>query len=208
MSFLRVGIGNDTWTVRGTTVGLRPLTMADFHAWADLRDISRDHLIPFEPQWQPDELERTAYRRRVRHYQREQREDLGYAYAIVRLNTDALLGGISLSNVRRGVTQTASVGYWLGQPHIGQGAMTEAVALVVRYAIQGLRLHRLEAATLPDNDASIRVLERNGFQREGFARRYLKINGMWRDHVLFGLIAEDLQATGDAAPRRDDVAAM
>jgi [ribosomal protein S5]-alanine N-acetyltransferase len=209
MSFLRVGIGADTCTVRGATVGLRPLTMADFHAWARLRDISRDHLMPFEPQWQADELERTAYRRRVRHYQREQREDLGYAYAIVRLSTDALLGGISLSNVRRGVTQTASVGYWLGQPHVGQGAMTEAVALLVGHAMHGLRLHRLEAATLPDNDASIRVLERNGFRREGFARRYLKINGTWCDHVLFGLVAEDLQtATGDAAHRRDDVAAL
>ena len=102
----------------------------------------------------------------------------------------------------------ASLGYWLGQPHVGLGYMTDAVAAAVSYTIYGLRLHRIEAATLPDNAASIRVLERNGFRREGYANRFLKINGAWRDHVLFGLVAEDLRTQSAAGPRPDHVAAL
>ena len=194
MAFLRTSTGPESYAVRGLKVGLRPLHMGDFQTWADLREKSRDHLTPWEPLWLPDELKKAAYRRRVRHYQREQRDDLGYAFAIVRANDDMLVGGISLSNVRRGVTQTASLGYWLGQRHVGHGFMADAVAAIIPYAIYGLRLHRIEAATLPDNTASIRVLERNGFRREGYANRYLKINGDWRDHILFGIVAEDLRA--------------
>ena len=210
MSFLRPVLGTENYAVRGTLTGLRALTMADYAAWAAIRGRSRQHLMPFEPLWQHDELEKSAYRRRVRHYQRELSEDLGYAYAMLRMSDDELLGGISLSNVRRGVTQTASLGYWLGLPYARQGFMNDAVAAIIPYAIHNLGLHRIEAATLPDNNPSIRVLERNGFKREGFARRYLKINGVWRDHILFGLIAEDLQvaAAMPMAARRDGVAAL
>jgi [ribosomal protein S5]-alanine N-acetyltransferase len=191
MAFLRATNGPESYAARGAYVGLRPLQIADYGAWTELRAQSRDHLQPFEPTWPPDELLKSAYRRRLRHYQREQREDLGYAFAIVAQADDKLLGGISLSNVRRGVTQAAQLGYWLGLPHIRHGYMADAVAAIVPYAFFGLRLHRLEAATLPTNTASIRVLERNGFLREGYARRYLKINGEWQDHILFALIADE-----------------
>jgi ribosomal-protein-alanine N-acetyltransferase len=170
--------------------------MGDYAEWAELRARSREHLTPWEPVWQRDELTRSAYRRRVRHYHREAREDLGYALLIFSDGDDRLLGGLSLSNVRRGVTQAAVLGYWLGLPYVRQGYMTAAVGAVVAYAFEELRLHRLEAATMPNNVASIRVLERNGFAREGIARRLLKINGQWEDHVLHALVAEDFARMG------------
>jgi ribosomal-protein-alanine N-acetyltransferase len=192
MAFLRSSITQDAvGIVRGRGVWLRLPMMGDYAPWAELRTRSREHLTPWEPVWQRDELSRSAFRRRVRHYQREAREDLGHAFLIFRDTDDKLLGGLTLSNVRRGVTQAAVLGYWLGLPFVKQGYMTEAVAAVVAFAFEDLHLHRLEAATMPSNLASIGVLERNGFRREGIARRLLKINGTWEDHVLHGLLSEE-----------------
>lgn len=192
MAFLRSSSGHDSaLTLRGRSVWMRGPLMADYVAWAELRAMSRDHLTPWEPQWQRDELSRSAYRRRVRHYQREAREDLGYAFLIFSESDDQLIGGLTLSNVRRGVTQAGVLGYWIGKPFAGRGHMTEAVRAAVVFAFDTLHLHRLEAATMPGNVASIRVLEHNGFRREGFARQLLKINGLWEDHLLHGLLAGD-----------------
>ena len=192
MVFLRSTLGHDANPcIRGRGVVLRYLTMSDYAAWAELRALSRDHLVPWEPAWARDELTRSAYRRRLRHYQRETREDLGYAFGIFEELDERLIGGLTLSNVRRGVTQAASLGYWLGRPHAGRGRMSGAVRAVLPYAFDVLRLHRIEAATMPTNTASIRVLERCGFEREGYARRFLRINGVWQDHILFARLAED-----------------
>jgi ribosomal-protein-alanine N-acetyltransferase len=177
---------------------MRAPAMADYVAWAELRAMSRDHLTPWEPQWQRDELSRSAFRRRVRHYQREAREDLGYAFLIFAESDDRLVGGLTLSNVRRGVTQAGVLGYWIGKPHTGQGFMTEALRAAVSFGFDTLHLHRLEAATMPSNIASIRVLEHNGFRREGFARQLLKINGVWEDHLLHGLINGDARSENSA----------
>lgn len=192
MAFLRSSLVPEAVPlVRGPNVALRPPINSDYAEWAELRALSRDYLRPFEPAWTRDELTRAAFRRRIRHYQREQREDHGASFFIFRNTDDALLGGLTLSNIRRGVTQAVTLGYWMGEPFAGNGYMTEAVAVAVRYAFDELRLHRVEAACLPHNVASIRVLERNGFTREGIARRYLRINGIWQDHILFGLLSED-----------------
>lgn len=192
MAFLRSGIGSD-WLphVRVDGIHMRPPNMGDYGPWAELRAMSRDHLVPWEPQWTRDELSRDAFRRRLRHYQRELREDLGYAFFLLREIDDRLLGGITLSNVRRGVTQAAAVGYWVGQPYAGRGYMTKALSGIVGFAFDELKLHRIEAACMPTNQASIRVLEKNGFRREGLARRYLKINGVWQDHLLYAILADD-----------------
>ncbi len=194
MAFLRPASSTDlTPVVRGHGVALRPLVSTDYSAWAELRTMSREHLTPWEPQWARDELSKSAFRRRLRHYAREARDDLGYAFVIIAEDNERLLGGLTLSNVRRGVTQAAALGYWLGKPHTGKGYMTAAVSAVLPYAFFGLKLHRIEAASMPDNLASIRVLEKTGFEREGLARRYLKINGVWEDHILFSRLAEDGQ---------------
>jgi [ribosomal protein S5]-alanine N-acetyltransferase len=175
-------------------VFLRHPTMQDYSAWAELRALSRQHLTPWEPQWTRDELARSTFRRRLRQYQRELRDDQGYAYLIFSEADAGLLGGLNVSNVRRGVAQAASIGYWMGAPHAGCGLMTETVRAAVQFAFTTLGLHRLEAACLPSNIASARVLEKAGFKREGRARRYLKINGQWQDHDLFALLHDDLLA--------------
>ncbi len=192
MAFLRSGlIGEYQPYVRGDGILLRQPSVADYSPWAELRNRSREHLIPWEPQWSSDELSRSAFRRRLRHYQRELRDDAGYAFFIFQGSSETLIGGLTLSNVRRGVTQAVSLGYWLGAPHANRGLMTKAVHAIVPFVFDELKLHRLEAACLPHNHASVRVLENNGFQGEGLARRYLKISGEWRDHRLFALVADD-----------------
>lgn len=196
MAFLRSGFMPDgAQTLEGKGIWLRLPQMADYAAWARLRALSREHLKPWEPQWPRDELTRGSFRRRLRHYQRELRDDLGYSYFIFDRDEE-LLGGISLSNVRRGVTQSAALGYWLGLPHIHRGRMTAAVTALLPHAFHALKLHRVEAASQPDNAASIRVLERCGFKQEGHARKYLKINGEWQDHLLFAVMSDDLKPGG------------
>ena len=170
---------------------MRQPAMSDYPAWAELRALSRQHLSPWEPQWARDELSRSSFRRRLRLYQRELRDDLGYAYFIMREGDGALLGSITLSNVRRGVSQAASVGYWIGAPHVRQGYMTDAVRALATFAFRTLTLHRLEAACLPHNTASARVLAKAGFRREGLARQYLKIDGVWQDHELYARLSSD-----------------
>lgn len=191
MAFSRSILPDVDAEVRGREVYLRQPVMGDYAAWAELRALSRQHLTVWEPLWTRDELARSAFRRRLRQYQREVREDLGYAFLIFREADAALLGGLTISNIRRGVAQSASVGYWMGLPHVRRGHMTEALRAVVPFAFGTLGLHRLEAACLPHNAPSARVLEKAGFRREGTARRYLKINDVWQDHDLYALLHDD-----------------
>ncbi len=177
--------------ISGDLVRLRLPIMSDYPAWAGLRSLSREFLTPWEPTWTRNELTRLSFRRRVRHYVREAREDLGYAFLMFRRSDDALLGGLTISNVRRGVTQSGTLGYWVGQPHARRGYMAEGMSTLMPFVFDTLRLHRLEAACLPHNAASMRLLEKAGFQQEGRARRYLRINGIWQDHVLYALIHDD-----------------
>jgi ribosomal-protein-alanine N-acetyltransferase len=108
---------------------------------------------------------------------------------------EVLVGGLTLSNIRRRAAQHANLGYWMGKEHAGQGLMTEAVGVVIPHAFNALGLHRIHAAFLPGNAASRRVLEKNGFQEEGYAENYLQIDGRWADHVLFGLTREQFDLT-------------
>jgi len=169
---------------------LRSPTLADYEDWAELRQASRAFLQPWEPSWPVDDLTRTSYRRRMRRYTEDQRADHAYPYFV--FATDGtLLGGLTLSNVRRGVAQTATLGYWMGKSFAGKGHMTAAVRLIVPHALTTLGLHRVEAACMPSNAASIRLLEKVGFTREGYARRYLCIDGLWQDHLLFAFVRGD-----------------
>jgi ribosomal-protein-alanine N-acetyltransferase len=130
------------------------------------------------------------YRRRLRAYAKDVHNDVSYPYFISDNTSGALIGGITLSNVRRGSAQTASLGYWMGAPYAGRGHMREAVAMLLPMAFNALRLHRIEAATMLRNFASMRVLESVDFQREGLASAYLKINGRWEDHLLYARLAD------------------
>jgi ribosomal-protein-alanine N-acetyltransferase len=165
--------------------------MTDYGDWAALREASREFLIPWEPIWPADDLTRGAFRRRVRRYAEDLRTDQGYAFLILSNADGALLGGLTLANIRRGVAQAASLGYWMGLPFVRRGYMTAAVRAIIPFAFTSLRLHRLEAACIPSNAASIRLLEKTGFAREGYAREYLCINGAWQDHLLFARLADE-----------------
>lgn len=192
MAFLRSVTAPEAGpVVYGDSVLLRPPQMTDYPAWAELRALSREFLTPWEPAWSSNELTRASFRRRLRHYAKELREDLGYAFFLFGAEDEDLLGGLTLSNVRRGVTQACTLGYWIGAPHARRGNMTAAVKAVIPFVFDTLRLHRLEAACIPHNEASVQLLEKSGFQREGIARRYLRINGVWQDHLLFALLDDD-----------------
>ena len=180
-----------TAILSGERVYLRPPRQMDFEGWARVRAGSRAFLAPWEPTWPDDALSRGAYRRRLAAYGVDWRKDAGYNFFVFGRGDDALLGGIGLANVRRGVVQSASLGYWMGAAHAGQGYMTEGLSAVLAFSYDRLHLHRLEAACLPSNMASRRLLAKCGFREEGYARKYLCINGVWQDHVLFGQLAEE-----------------
>jgi ribosomal-protein-alanine N-acetyltransferase len=178
-------------TLRSGPIYLRHPTLSDYPAWKHVRETSRSFLAPWEPTWGPTELEKASFRRRIRRYAQEIRGDTGYPFFVFRQIDHQLVGGLTLAFVRRGVTQTATLGYWMGAPYAGRGLMTEAARVAVRYAFDTLQLHRIEAACLPNNAASVRLLEKIGFTREGYARSYLCICDRWQDHLLYGLVSGD-----------------
>jgi ribosomal-protein-alanine N-acetyltransferase len=186
MAFFRsVNLSETSPSIAGEGVFVRAPDMSDFGRWAALREQSRAFLTPWEPTWPADDLTRGAFRRRLKRYAEDQRSDLAYAFFLFRQADDVLVGGLTLANIRRGVAQTASLGYWMGEAFVQRGYMTAAVKALIPFAFNSLRLHRLEAACIPANTASIRLLEKTGFSREGYAREYLCINGMWQDHLLY-----------------------
>ena len=140
-------------------------------------------------------LTRAGYRARLRQFAREWREDRGYSFHIFSLADGKLLGGINVSGVRRRAAQFASLGYWMGEAYSGKGLMSIALSLLLPRLFQDFRLHRVEAACIPENEPSRMVLEKFGFRQVGFSRGYLRINGAWRDHLLYELQLDDLNAS-------------
>ena len=175
--------------LEGDLVRLRPPRPADYAEWSVLRASSRDFLQPWEPTWPADDLTRAAFKRRLAAYAHDMERGLAYPFLVFRAEDSRMVGGITLSNIRRGVAQMGSIGYWVGEPHTRKGYTVAAVQQVTRFAFNRLGLHRVEAACIPTNDGSRAVLARAGFRHEGMALAYLRINGVWRDHLLFGLLA-------------------
>ncbi|MEO0982170.1 MAG: GNAT family protein [Pseudomonadota bacterium] len=174
-------------TIQSARLRLSPPESGDYGAWRALRLGSEDHLRPWEPVWAADATLPSGWRRAMDMWKEAWRSGRSYAFLIWRLGDNALLGGVTLSNVRYGNAMTASIGYWLGAAHTGQGYMAESVASICRWAFLEVGLERIEAAALPANDASRKVLTATGFEEEGFARDYLQIAGKREDHVLYGL---------------------
>lgn len=175
----------------GGSVFLRAPDVRDYQDWADLREASRAFLKPWEPTWAEDELSRPSFRHKLRRYTEDARDGRAYAFFIFRARDEALVGGATLSRVQRGVALSCSLGYWVGRPHARRGHTSAAVRALARFAFEELGLHRVEAACQPENEPSARLLQKVGFTPEGRARAYLKIDGAWRDHLLFGLVAGD-----------------
>jgi ribosomal-protein-alanine N-acetyltransferase len=183
----------DLPALKGVRVSLKVPAPGDFRDWAALRSQSRAFLEPWEPRWAADELDRGAWRQRLGRYREDFARGVAVAFFIFDSQSGELLGGITLGNIRHGVAQTGHIGYWIGERFAGKGFMVEALDLLSAYAFDTLKLHRIEAACIPGNARSIRVLEKAGFQREGVLRSYLKINGIWQDHLLYALISDDRQ---------------
>lgn len=170
---------------------------SDFHAWVSERRRSSAHLSPWEPTWASDHLTRRAFTARVSWAARAEAQGSAVALFLFRRDDSALLGAITLDNIRRGPAQAGTIGYWIGAAFARQGFMREAVLAVTHYAFTQLDLSRLESACLPENAASRGVLEKCGFKYEGVAQSYLQIDGRWRNHVLYANLRGDRRGRTD-----------
>lgn len=170
---------------------LRPPVHSDYRAWTGLRSQSAAFLTPWEPSWAGDHLSRRAFTNRVYWAQRSVSSGTALPLFLIRRSDGALLGAITLDNIRRGPSQAGTLGYWTGQPFARQGYMREAITALVHHAFTRLDLSRIEAACLPENAASRGLLERSGFKYEGVAQSYLQIDGRWRTHVLYASLRND-----------------
>jgi len=162
---------------------IRPLSVGDADELAALYAANRAFLAPYEPE-RPDAFFTPGGQRE----RLEAPSEDSWRFAI--LDGEEIAGTISLTNVVRNALRSGNVGYWVAEDRNGRGLATGAVGELVDFAFGEAALHRVEAGTLVDNVSSQRVLERNGFERIGIARRYLLISGQWRDHVLFQRVAD------------------
>ena len=197
MAFLRRRASGPA--LRTARLLLRAPEMEDFVPWAALRRDSEAFLRPWEPAWARDHLTSRAFRERVYWAARAIGEGRAYPFFLFRQDDGAFLGAVTVDNLRRGPAMCATVGYWLGRKHTGQGYMSEALAEVREFVFGDLGLSRLEAGCLPENAASRRVLERCGFKYEGVAQAYLQIAGRWRNHVLYAALRADRRGRAEDA---------
>ena len=183
--------------IEGQAVYLRAPPPADWRAWAEVRAASRGFLKPWEPTWSAAALTRTTYRHRLRLQARERRDNTGHRFFIFTRDDDSLAGGVNLSNIQHGVAMSCNIGYWIGKNHARRGLMSDAIEALLPFVFDTISLHRIEAACLPNNLASEALLRKLGFRQEGYARAYLRIDGAWRDHLLFAMLASDFQKRGE-----------
>ena len=176
---------------------LRPPIHADFRAWSALRRASNDYLRPWEPTWAEDHLTRKAFTNRVYWAQRSVSSGNAMPLFLIRRSDQNLVGAITLDNIRRGPAQSGTLGYWTGEPFARQGYMREAIEATVHQAFTRLDLSRIEAACLPENQASRGLLEKAGFKYGGVAQSYLQIDGRWRTHVLYASLRKDRRGRTD-----------
>lgn len=177
--------------VPGADFRLSLLQHEHFESWSRVREANRSHLQPFEPSWSQNILTHESFRRQVRNAHRDLGADRGAALLLIHLDTDEVIGGINMRNIRRGAADMGTLGYWMSAEFGGEGRMKRAVGRVVQFGFTAYDLHRIEAACVPENIASAAILLANGFEEEGFAKAYLQINGRWRDHRLFAIVRPD-----------------
>lgn len=177
---------------------LRPPSQSDFAEWCTLRRESQGYLKPWEPTWSADHLTRRGFSNRIHWVQRSMSNGTALPLFLFNRDSGELLGAITLDNIRRGPAQAGTLGYWMAERHAGQGFMREAIKAVTHHAFTQMDLSRVEAACLPENAASRRVLEVSGFKYEGVAQSYLQIDGRWRNHVLYANLRSDRRGRSDA----------
>tara|TARA_Y100000741_G_scaffold365013_1_gene358401 strand:- start:269 stop:853 length:585 start_codon:yes stop_codon:yes gene_type:complete len=176
---------------QGKNVFLRPPEYKDWQEWSQLRKENMSYLKPWEPSWNIHELERSYFVKRIRFFEKLSINDEAYSFLIFEKPYLQLIGEININNVQRGVVQSCSIGYWISENKMGLGLMSEAISLIKKFSFDELELHRIEAACLQKNQRSLNTLKKNYFNIEGIAKKYLKINGKWQDHVLLSCINEE-----------------
>lgn len=188
--------------LKGFRVLLRAPRIEDQAEWLGLRKKNRLFLMKYEPKWGRDALTEEFFKRRLERLRKDWEDDRNYSFLMFKRDTppegaredhsgNTLIGGININNVCRGAAQYGTLGYWIDEGHQKHGYMRAGLRMIIHFAYEELKLHRLHAATLPDNERSQNLLMKMGFEKEGRARKYIEINGIWEDHILFGLVLED-----------------
>ena len=180
-------------TLFGRRVLLRPLTSEDFSKWQDVRRRNHDWLTKWEPEHlpgQPDVVE-DPQAFGVRCSSRQRERQLGTGYGLGLFVNGAFRGEMNISSIQRGPFQSCYLGYWIDEAVAGLSYTPEAFVVAARFVFEELHLHRLQAAIVPRNTASLRVVEKLELRTEGLAERYLEINGVWEDHFRFAMTVEE-----------------
>ncbi len=181
--------------IEGPRVLLRPMRNGDFAAWREVRVRNKAWLDPWEPR--PDagttdpSVDADAYRARCAAWDRQRQFDAAHGFGLFLVDGERFIGEVSLGSVQRGPFQSAQLGYWIDEEYAGRGFVPEGVALVLRFAFDDLRLHRIEVAIVPRNVASRKVAEKLGLRSEGTAERFLQINGVYEDHARYAITSEE-----------------
>lgn len=178
-----MSVKNQQLQVEGVKVFLRYVTDDDFD---EMMGLFRESLKFYKGLINPP-LDRESFTA----YVARNLDDANECFVICRKTDNQIVGAINMSQIFRKSFQNAYLGYSLGVKYVGNGFMTEAVQLILRYAFKDLKLHRVEANVQPHNKDSIAVLQRCGFTKEGFSPKYLKISGRWRDHERWAIIREN-----------------
>ncbi|MFK7919929.1 MAG: GNAT family N-acetyltransferase [Ilumatobacter sp.] len=180
---------------------MRPLAVNDFRQWSEVRQRNGEWLTVWEPSrfpHQPDPTtDKSAFASRC--LQRDRDRGTGVAFQFGLFVDGEVAGEVNLNNIIRGAMQSSTIGYWIDQAHAGHGYTVEGVALVMQFAFEQLGLHRVEVCIVPRNERSRRIMEKLEIREEGIAQRYLEINGVWEDHVRYGITSEEWQL------RRSDI---
>jgi len=171
--------------LEGERIFLRLPEMRDAAEWCMTIQKNKAFLKPWSPSSALRHIHKKGFAARHALWRFDSRSGAAHVFFIFGCDTQKLIGGIPLGNIIRGAGQMATLGYWMDQDMAGKGYMTEAVGVVSRFAFDTLGLHRLQAGCLLNNTASHRVLLKNGFEPEGIAKGYIKIDGEWQDHLIF-----------------------
>jgi [ribosomal protein S5]-alanine N-acetyltransferase len=184
--------------LEGPRVCMRPPKLSDAQEWQVVRSRNRAYLQPFEPTWDENCLNTDYFHRRWARQKYEWDHGTAHALLIFKKQDKSLIGGMNINHVCRGAGQYASLGYWIDETHQGQGYMAESLHLTLKFAFVDLDLHRVHASCILKNTRSKNLLTRSGFKEEGYAEKYIAIDGQWQDHHLFGITIEDWRRSGVA----------
>lgn len=175
----------------GQDIYIRIWELRDAEAKLELHIRNKEFFQDYSPKREEEFYTLEEQKKRIEERINESKQGVDYSFGIFLKDTDELIGNVTLSEVLRGALQSCYIGYMLDQRHNGKGYMTEAVRLAVDFGFKELKLHRIEAGVMPHNVRSMRVLEKAGFQKEGIARKNVKINGVWQDHQVLAIVNDE-----------------